>query len=167
MLETIINSIALHDGLEVNRINTSLYSLNTMATIAKIYNINYVQHDLANGDVVIFAGGTGIAYFSTDSGVALRALEINTSFILMGKNNIDDIYDSDPRINKKAKRYSSISYDMIIHDNLKTIDTTAAALLNDSEIKIIVFYANRKNCFINALENKIPTTIISNSCKRK
>ena len=71
------------------------------------------------------------------------------------------IYDSAPRINKKAKRYSSISYDKTIHDNLKSIYTTAAVLLNDSEIKIIVFNANRKNCFIDALENKIPTIIIS------
>lgn len=85
----------------------------------------------------------------------------------MGKNNIDDIYDSDPRINKKVKGYSSISYDKIIHDNLKAIDTIAAASLNDNEIKIIVFSANRNNCFIDTLEKKIPTTIISKSRKGK
>ena len=161
MLATIINSIALRDGLESYGINTSLYSLITIPSIAKIYNINLVQHDLAKGDIVIFAGGTGNPFFSTDSGVALRALEINASFILMGKNGVDGVYSSDPRINKKAKRYSSISYDKIIHDNLKIIDTTAAALLNNSKVKIIVFNANRKKCFIDALTNKIPTTTIS------
>ena len=161
MLATVVNSIALRDGLESYGINTSLYSLITMPSIAKTYNINSVQHDLAKGDVVIFAGGTGNAFFSTDSGVALRALEINASFILMGKNGVDGVYSSDPRINKKAKRYSLISYDKIIYDNLKVIDITAAALLKDSKIKIIVFNANRNKCFVNAIANKIPTTIIS------
>lgn len=167
MLATIINSIALRDGLEANGINTSVYSLITMPTIAKTYNINSVKHDLNEGNVVIFAGGTGNPYFSTDSGVALRALELDATFILVAKNNIDGIYDSDPKINKKAKRYSSISYDKIIQNNLKAIDTTAAALLKDSKIKIIVFNANRKNGFIDAIGNKIPTTIVSKSLKDK
>ncbi len=167
MLATIINSIALRDGLEANGIHTSIYSLITMPTIAKTYNINSVKHDLNEGNVVIFAGGTGNPYFSTDSGVALRALELDAKFILVAKNNADGIYDSDPKINKKAKRYSSISYDKIIQNNLKAIDTTAATLLKDSNIKIIVFNANRKNGFIDALENKIPTTIVSKSFKDK
>ena len=163
MLATIINSIALRDALEVIGVNTSLYSLITMPTIAKTYNISAIKQDLANNNVVIFAGGTGNPYFSTDSGVALRALEVDASFILMGKNGVDGIYDSDPKINKKAKRYASISYDKIVHDNLKVIDTSAASILSNSDVKILVFNVNRANCFVDALANKIPTTVISKS----
>ena len=165
MLATIINSIALRDGLEAMGINTSLYSLITMPTIAKTYNINTIKEDLANDRVAIFAGGTGYPYFSTDTGVALRALEVGASFILMGKNGVDGVYDSDPKVNKKAKRYTSISYDKIIHDDLKAIDTSAASLLSDSNVKVLVFNVNRTNCFVDALANKIPTTIISKSNK--
>ena len=163
MLATIINSIALRDALEAIGVNTSLYSLITMPTIAKTYNISAIKQDLANNNVVIFAGGTGNPYFSTDSGVALRALEVDASFILMGKNGVDGIYDSDPKINKKAKRYASISYDKIVHDNLKVIDTSAASILSNSDVKILVFNVNRANCFVDALANKIPTTVISKS----
>lgn len=165
MLATIINSIALRDGLEAIDVNTSLYSLITMPTIAKTYNISAIKQDLTNDNVVIFAGGTGNPYFSTDSGVALRALEVGASFILMGKNGVDGIYDSDPKINKKARRYASISYDKIVYDNLKVIDTSAASILSNSNVKILVFNINRANCFVDALTNKIPTTVISKSNK--
>ena len=165
MLATIINSIALRDGLEAINVNTSLYSLITMPTIAKTYNISAIKQDLTNDNVVIFAGGTGNPYFSTDTGVALRALEVGASFILMGKNGVDGIYDSDPKINKKARRYASISYDKIVYDNLKVIDTSAASILSNSDVKILVFNVNRANCFVDALTNKIPTTVISKSNK--
>ncbi len=167
MLSTIINSIALRDGLEAIGVDTSLYSLITMPTIAKTYNISAIKQDLANNNVVIFAGGTGYPYFSTDTGVALRALEIGASFILMGKNGVDGIYDSDPKINKKAKRYASISYSKIVHDDLKVIDASAASLLSNSDVKVLVFNINRTNCFVDVLANKIPTTIISKSNKGK
>ena len=111
--------------------------------------------------VVIFAGGTGNPYFTTDSGVALRALEIDASFILMGKNDADGIYDSDPNKNTKAKRFSKISYDQIIDNRLHAMDITAASLLSESSVKIIVFNAKQKDCFLKALQSNIPTTIIS------
>ena len=161
MLATEINSLALRDALEANGLDVCLYSLIYMPTVARPYDIFAARKDIAKGNIVIFAGGTGNPYFTTDSGVALRALEIDASFILMGKNDADGIYDSDPNKNTKAKRFSKISYDQIIDNRLHAMDITAASLLSESSVKIIVFNAKQKDCFLKALQSNIPTTIIS------
>ena len=161
MLATEINSLALRDALEANGLDVCLYSLIYMPTVAKPYDIFAAKKAIANGSVAIFSGGTGNPYFTTDSGVALRALEIDASFILMGKNDTDGVYDSDPNTNKKAKRFSKITFDQIIDDRLHVMDTTAASLLSESDVKIIVFNVKHKDSFLKALKNTIPTTIIT------
>ena len=160
MLATEINSLALRDALEANGLDVCLYSLIYMPTVAKEYDIFAARKAIANGNIVIFSGGTGSPYFTTDSSVALRALEIDASFILMGKNDTDGVYDSDPNKNKNAKRFSKLSYDQIIDNRLHVMDITAASLLSESNVKIIVFNVKQKDCFLKALLNRIPKTII-------
>lgn len=160
MLATIINSLALRDSLENAGIKTKLYSLIAMPTIAHTYSIHQMNHDLRNNHVIIFAGGTGNPYFSTDTGIALRTLETKADIVLMGKNGVDGIYSDDPRTNKKAKRYSSISYDEIIKQDLKVMDMTAIPLFAQANARILVFDTNTKDCYLKALANKIPSTSI-------
>ncbi len=160
MLATIINSLALKDAINKQNIPVEIYSLIPMPTIAKIYNIYSVNNDIKQNKVIIFSGGTGNPYFSTDTGIALRALEIKADTILMGKNGVNGIYSSDPNKNRDAKRYDSISYDEIISKKIKIIDMEAIYLFKQSSAKIIVFDTNSPNCYVNALNNKMTCTII-------
>ena len=94
---------------------------------------------MEKGRVVVFAGGTGNPYFSTDTAAALRAAEIHADCILMAKNGVDGVYDSDPKQNPNAKRYDRVSYDEAIQKNLRVMDQTAIALCRENELPIVVF----------------------------
>lgn len=161
MLATIINSIALRDALLAMGLKVKLFSLLMAPTVASIYNITKSRKAFAKNKVVIFAGGTGNPYFSTDSGIALRALENNASLILMGKNGVDGIYTADPNKNKSAKRISKISYQDAIKKNLEVMDITAMGLLQDSNVKIRIFDCNQKDAYLKALKNQIKYSEVS------
>ncbi|WEK83128.1 MAG: UMP kinase [Mycoplasma sp.] len=161
MLSTTINCLALRDSLTANGIKNKMFSLIPMPTIAHVYNINEAKRALNKGKVVIFTGGTGNPYFSTDTGIALRALENNAKTILMAKNGVDGVYSDDPRKNKKAKRLSKLTYNEIIQKNLMVMDITATQLLKDSDVEILVFNADETNCFIKAMNKKILFTKIT------
>ena len=109
---------------------------------------------------IIFAAGTGNPYFSTDTGIALRTLETDADIVLMGKTGVDGIYSSDPRIDANAERFEKISFDQALEKNLQVMDQTAVCLMRNSHAKILVFNANRKNCYIDVMEEKIPYTIV-------
>ncbi len=155
MLATIINSIALRDALIKKGLKVKLYSLILAPSIANIYNPLEACKDLDDGYVVIFAGGTGNPYFSTDTGIALRVLETSCKLVLMGKNGVDGIYTSDPHMNKTAKRINKLTYKQAIEQKIEVMDLTALSLLANSDIKILVFDANQKQSFVNALNKKI------------
>lgn len=162
MISTIINSLYLRDVLQSIGVKTCLYSLLPIPTIARLYDINRMnKHLKQKQEVVIFAGGTGNPYFTTDSGIALRALETSADTILMGKNGVDGIYSDDPKKNKKAKRYDKISFAQAINENLKVMDETAMTLLRDSDVNIIVFDINAKNSLVSVMNKKIKYTIIN------
>lgn len=138
MLATIMNGQALQDTLELRNVDTRLQSAIEMRQIAEPYIRRRAVRHLEKGRVVIFAGGTGNPFFSTDTCAALRASEINAEIILFGKT-VDGVYDSDPKINPNAKRFDEISYSDILSKNLKVIDATAASLCRDNGVPTMIF----------------------------
>jgi uridylate kinase len=138
MLATIINSLALQDALEKLGVATRVQSAITMAQVAEPFIRRRAVRHLEKGRVVIFGGGTGNPYFSTDTAAALRANEIGAEVILKA-TKVDGIYDSDPKKNASAKRYDQISYLEALQKQLKVMDSTAFSLCLDNKMPIIVF----------------------------
>lgn len=138
MLATIINALALQDALEKTGVATRVQSAISMAQVAEPFIRRRAVRHLEKGRVVIFGGGTGNPYFSTDTAAALRANEIGAEVILKA-TKVDGIYDSDPKKNPKAKRYSQITYIKALQEQLKVMDATAFSLCMDNKMPIIVF----------------------------
>jgi len=138
MLATIINSLALQDALEKLGVATRVQTAITMAQVAEPFIRRRAVRHLEKGRVVIFGGGTGNPYFSTDTAAALRATEIGAEVILKA-TKVDGIYDSDPKKNPKARRFAQISYLEALQKQLKVMDSTAFSLCMDNKMPIIVF----------------------------
>jgi uridylate kinase len=138
MLATVINGLALQDALEKIGVATRVQSAITMAQVAEPFIRRRAVRHLEKGRVVIFGGGTGNPYFSTDTAAALRANEIGAEVVLKA-TKVDGIYDSDPKENPKAKRYSQIRYTEALQRQLKVMDSTAFSLCMDNQMPIIVF----------------------------
>src|SRR6184192_1198468 len=138
MLATVINALALQDALEKLGVATRVQSAITMAQIAEAFTRRRAVRHLEKGRVVIFGGGTGNPYFSTDTAAALRANEIGAEVILKA-TKVDGIYDSDPKKNPKAKRFAEISYSDALMKRLKVMDSTAFSMCMDNKMPIIVF----------------------------
>src|SRR5216110_705641 len=138
MLATVINSLALQDALEKAGIATRVQSAITMHQVAEAFIRRRAVRHLEKGRVVIFGGGTGNPYFSTDTAAALRANEIGAEVILKA-TKVDGIYDSDPKKNPQAKRFSKITYLDALQKQLKVMDSTAFSLCMDNKMPIIVF----------------------------
>src|SRR6201996_1536735 len=138
MLATIINSLALQDALEKLGVATRVQSAIAMAQIAETFIRRRAVRHLEKGRVVIFGGGTGNPYFSTDTAAALRANEIGAEVILKA-TKVDGIYDSDPKKNPTAKRYNQITYLQALQEQLKVMDSTAFSLCMDNKMPIVVF----------------------------
>ena len=138
MLATIINSLALQDALEKLGAPTRVQSAIAMSQIAESFIRRRAVRHLEKGRVVIFGGGTGNPYFSTDTAAALRANEIGAEVILKA-TKVDGIYDSDPKKNPKAKRFAQISYIDALQRRLQVMDSTAFSLCMDNKMPIIVF----------------------------
>jgi uridylate kinase len=139
MLATVINGLALQASLERNGQHTRVQSAITMSEVCEPYIRRRAIRHLQKGRVVIFAAGTGNPYFSTDTTAALRAAEIGAEVVLMAKNRVDGVYDSDPRVNPDAKRFSSLRYMEVLERGLKVMDTTALSLCMDNRLPIVVF----------------------------
>jgi uridylate kinase len=138
MLATVINSLALQDSLEKAGVATRVQSAISMAQVAEPFIRRRAVRHLEKGRVVIFGGGTGNPFFSTDTAAALRANEIGAEVILKA-TKVDGIYDSDPKKNPKANRYSQIRYIEALQKQLKVMDATAFSLCMDNKMPIIVF----------------------------
>jgi len=139
MLATVINGLALQASLERHGQHTRVQSAITMAEVCEPYIRRRAIRHLEKGRVVIFAAGTGNPYFSTDTTAALRAAEIGAEVVLMAKNRVDGVYDSDPRTNPDARRFSRLSYMETLERRLGVMDTTALSLCMDNRLPIIVF----------------------------
>jgi uridylate kinase len=138
MLATVINALALQDALEKLGVPTRVQSAITMHQIAEPFIRRRAVRHLEKGRVVIFGGGTGNPYFSTDTAAALRANEIGAEVILKA-TKVDGIYDSDPKKNSKARRFARISYQEALSRRLQVMDATAFSLCQDNQMPIIVF----------------------------
>jgi uridylate kinase len=138
MLATVINALALQDALEKQGVATRVQSAITMSQVAEPFIRRRAVRHLEKDRVVIFGGGTGNPYFSTDTAAALRANEIGAEVILKA-TKVDGIYDSDPMLNPKAIRYSQISYSECLGKRLKVMDSTAFSMCMDNKMPIIVF----------------------------
>ncbi len=139
MLASVINALALQDAIEKEGIPTRVLSALEIREVAEPYIRRRAERHLEKGRIVVFAAGTGNPYFSTDTAAALRAAEIGANVILMAKQGVDGVYDSDPRQNPLARRYETIGYDEALQRNLRVMDQTAIALCRENAIPIVVF----------------------------
>lgn len=159
MLATVINALALQDALERQDVVTRVQTALEMQQVAEPYIRRRALRHLEKGRVVIFAGGTGNPYFSTDTTAALRAAEIEAEVILLAKGKVDAVYSEDPLENPNAKKYSELSYIEVINQGLGVMDSTAASLCMDNKIKLIVFGLNLGNIKKVIMGEKIGTII--------
>ena len=139
MLATIMNALALQDALENVGVTVRTQSAIAMPSVAEPYIRRRAIRHLQKGRVVIFAGGTGNPYMTTDTAAALRALEIGANVLVMAKNGIDGVYDSDPRYNVAAKKYENLSHHQALSERLEALDSTALSLCMDNSLPIVVF----------------------------
>jgi uridylate kinase len=139
MLASVINALALQDALERQDLATRVLSALEISSVAEPYIRRRAERHLEKGRVVVFAGGTGNPYFSTDTAAALRAAELGCEIILMAKQGVDGVYDCDPKQNPGARRYESLGFDEAISRNLRVMDQTALALCRENDLPIVVF----------------------------
>lgn len=161
MLGTIINSFAMMDTLKSLGVNAVVLSAVKMEQFTETYTPELADDYLKKGYVVIFGGGTGKPFFTTDTCATLRAIEIKADAIFMAKNGVDGIYNDDPRYNKKATMYKSIKCSEIISRNLKVMDLTAVEMLKNQDIDVRVFNMSDSNNFTRVANGEdIGTTIM-------
>ena len=139
MLAAVINALALQDALEKAGLSTRVLSALEISSVAEPYIRRRAVRHLEKGRVVVFAGGTGNPFFSTDTAAALRAAEIDAEIILMAKQGVDGVYSADPKTHADATRYERLSFDEAIQKNLRVMDQTALALCRENHLPVIVF----------------------------
>ncbi|MCK9216541.1 MAG: UMP kinase [Firmicutes bacterium] len=159
MLATVINSLAIQDALERIGVETRVQTAIEMRQVAEPYIRRRAVRHLEKGRVVIFAAGTGNPYFTTDTTAALRAAEIEADVILLAKK-VDGVYDSDPMINKDAKKYDKLTYIDVINKGLGVMDSTAASLCMDNKVPIIVFDLKNPDNFLKVIKGQTIGTIV-------
>ncbi len=162
MLATIMNSLALQDALERIGIPTEVQSALEIQGIADQFSERKTRELLKQSKVVIFAGGTGSTFFSTDTAAALRAIQINADCILVAKT-VDGVYSADPVVDKNAKKYDKITFDEVLEKDLKVMDAAAIALCREHHVPLHVFaMANTENIIKVAMGDTSIGTIVNN-----
>ncbi len=160
MLATVITSLALQDALERHQLMTRIQVAIQMHSIAEPYIRRRAIRHLEKGRVVLFAAGTGNPYMTTDTAAALRAIEIGAEVLLMAKNNVDGVYDSDPNKHSDAKRFERLDYMEALNRRLDVMDNTALSLCMDNDLPIIVFDIFQPGNIVSILVgNTVGTTI--------
>ncbi len=159
MLATVMNALAMQNALEQIGVHTRVQSALQMDQVCEPVIRRRAERHLEKGRVVIFAAGVGAPYFTTDSGAALRAAEMQCDALLKG-TSVDGVYDSDPKINPDAKRYDSVDYDTVLADNLRVMDASAVALCRDNQIPIIVFSIREQGNLAKVLAGEGTQTIV-------
>ena len=159
MLATIINALFLKSALNGKNVPAEILSGLNVPQAVVPYSYREAQKLLKEKNVLIYAGGTGNPYFTTDTGATLRALESDCD-ALFKATQVDGVYDSDPRKNPKAKRYKEVSYDEVIAKELKVMDMTAIAMARENKLPIIVFKQENCQSLLNVLDGKGNFTII-------
>lgn len=167
MLATVMNSLVLQGVLESLNVNTRVQSAIGMQAIAEPYIRRRAIRHLEKGRVVIFAAGTGNPFFTTDTTAALRAAEIDSNVLLMAKHGVDGVYDSDPKKNSSAKKFSHLTYNEVLSKELKVIDAAAVALAQESKIPVIIFDFSAKGIINKIVQGEKVGTFIGDNLKVK
>jgi uridylate kinase len=160
MLATVINALAMQNALEQSGVDTRVLSAIPMSTVCEPYIHRRGLRHLEKGRVVIFAGGTGHPFFTTDSAASLRAAEMSCDALLKG-TQVDGVYDSDPRTNPAAKRYDILDYKQVLSDDLKVMDASAVSLARENGIPILVFSIHKPGALAGVLKGQGTWTTIT------
>ena len=160
MLATVMNALAISNALTKNEVKNVVMTSIEMKGLAEHFTASSAIKALEEGKVVIFGGGTGHPYFSTDTCSALRALETKCEVILMAKNGVDGVYSADPRVNKNAVKYETITYQEVIEKDLQVMDQTATSLCKDNKMPLVVFNMNEKGNIYKACCGQIDGTLV-------
>lgn len=160
MLATIMNCIYVSEICRAEGMQTAVLTPFECGTFTKLFSKDRANKYFEKGMVVFFAGGTGHPYFSTDTGVVLRAIEVEAEVILLAKA-IDGVYNDDPRTNPKAEKYTEVSIDEVIEKNLQVVDMTASILARDNKMPMWVFGLNEENSIVNTVNVKFNGTKVT------
>ena len=160
MLATVMNCIYVSDICRYLGLKTEIFTPFVCGAFTSLYSKDAVEASFAQGKIVFFAGGTGHPYFSTDTGITLRAVEMDADCILLAKS-IDGVYDSDPAKNPNAKKYDTISIQEVIDKKLAVVDLTASIMCLEHKMPMAVFDLNEKDGIANAMQGKINGTIVT------
>ena len=161
MLATAMNALALQDAIEARGVYTRVQTAIEMREIAEPFIKRKATKHLGKGRVVIFACGTGSPFFTTDTGAALRAAEVEADAILLGKA-IEGVYTADPKLDKTATKYDEITYQEVLEKNLKVMDSTSTALCKDNNIPLVVFGIADPENIVRAVKGEKIGTIVKN-----
>lgn len=161
MLGTVINALAIQGSLERHGVETRVQSAVEMNKIAEPFIPRRAVRHLEKGRVVVFGGGTGSAFFSTDTTAALRASEIKADVILMAKNGVDGVYSADPKLDPQAVKYDSLTYMQVLQEGLTILDATATSMCMDNDIDLLVFNMNDEDNILKAAQGQAVSTKIS------
>lgn len=157
MLATVMNCIYVSEIFRSVGMKTAILTPFECGSFTKLFSKDRANKYFEHGMVVFFAGGTGHPYFSTDTGVVLRAIEVDAEVILLAKS-IDGVYDSDPKQNPDAKKYDEVTIDEVIEKNLQVVDMTASILTRDNRMPMWVFGLNEENSIVNTMSGKFNGT---------
>ena len=160
MLATIMNCIYVSEIFRSQGLKTNILTPFECGSMTKLFSKDRANKYFEKGMVVFFAGGTGHPYFSTDTGIVLRAIELDADAILLAKA-IDGIYDSDPKINPEAKKYDTISINEVVEKKLGVIDMTASVMCMENKMPLMVFGLEEENSIVNALLGKFNGTVVT------
>ena len=160
MLATVMNCIYVSEIFRSEGMKTQVLTPFECGSFTKLFSKDRANKYFEHGMVVFFAGGTGHPYFSTDTGVALRAIEMDADCILLAKA-IDGVYDSDPKINPDAKKYDTITIQEVIDKQLAVVDLTASIMCMENHVPMAVFSLNEKDGIVNAMRGKINGTVVT------
>ena len=160
MLATIMNSVAVQSELEKNNCDTRVMSALSITQLAEPYIRRRATRHLQKNRIVIFAGGTGNPYFTTDTAAVLRGIEINADIIIKA-TKVDGIYSSDPMIDENAEKFDKLSFKEVIENELRVMDMTAFTLCKENNLPIAVLNINKENTLIDFIENKNIGTIVT------
>lgn len=160
MLATVMNCIYVSEIFRSEGMDTNILTPFEVGSFTKLFSKDRANKYFKRGNIVFFAGGTGHPYFSTDTGVVLRAIEVEADVILLAKA-IDGVYDDDPRKNPDAKKYDEVSIDEVIAKNLQVVDMTASILARDNKVPMWVFPLDEDNSIVNTLYGKFNGTKVT------
>lgn len=160
MLATVMNCIYVSEIFRSTGMRTSILTPFACGSFTELFSKDRALECFSQGQVVFFAGGTGHPYFSTDTGVVLRSVEVEADVLLLAKS-IDGVYDSDPKLNPGAKKYDELSIDQVVAENLQVVDMTASILARDNKMPMWVFGLNEKDSIVGTVKGKFTGTKVT------